>query len=310
MPFHVRVTPKGKGATTDEVRLDLTREQLEDRFLKPYREGRPIVIGGRTISASELERIRISHSEESSEVLLPVVREKQRRSNAITFISDDWYVANEGKDVTDEYITGPPGQAIDVRLGKPDEGKSVNEIVNPDTRSVFVVHGRNYRARDAMFEFLRSLGLQPLEFAEAIHGVERGSPYIGDILDFAFKKAQAVVVLLTSDDEARLREELLEEYDPPHEKDLTGQARPNVLFEAGMAIGRNDERTVLVQLGDVRPFSDVSGRHVVRLSDRTEKRQDIALRLKNAGCDVNMIGVSWHTAGRFDESMKFDDQEV
>ncbi len=87
--------------------------------------------------------------------------------------------------------------------------------------------------------------------------------------------------------------------DPPFEKVLTGQARPNVLFEAGMAFASHPDKTVLVQIGTVRPFSDIAGRHVIRMDDSGAKRQNLALRLKTAGCSVDLEGTDWHTAGNF-----------
>lgn len=79
--------------------------------------------------------------------------------------------------------------------------------------------------------------------------------------------AQAVLVIFTGDDMAMLANSLQREDDPEYEKSLTPQARPNVLFEAGMAFGVHSERTILVQIGEVRPFSDIAGRHVIRLDD-------------------------------------------
>jgi len=151
------------------------------------------------------------------------------------------------------------------------------KTMNP--KCVFVVHGRNMALRDSMFSFLRAIGLQPLEWSQALKETGEASPYIGHVLDTAFSKAQAIVVLMTPDDEARLRQEFHSPTDDHFEKQLTAQARPNVLFEAGMAMGRDAKRTVLVQVGQLRPFSDISGRHVLRLKNTSPSRQELADRL-------------------------------
>lgn len=168
---------------------------------------------------------------------------------------------------------------------------------NPQT--VFVIHGRNEAVRKSMFEFLRAIGLKPLEWSQAIAETKEASPYIGQVLDAAFRVAQAVVVLMTPDDQAWLGKEFQTPRDESYEKQPTGQARPNVLFEAGMAMGRDPKRTVLVQVGDLRPFSDVGGRYVVRLDDSSERRHDLAERLRTAGCAVDLSGRDWHKAGSF-----------
>jgi len=169
-----------------------------------------------------------------------------------------------------------------------------------DPRNVFVVHGRNAEARNALFRFLRSIGLHPLEWSHAIELTGKAAPYIGEILDVAFANAQAVLVLMTPDDEARLRQSYRQLGDPDYERSLTGQARPNVLFEAGMALGRYPDRTLLVELGILRPFSDIGGRHVLKLTNSSPARQNVATRLKNAGCPVDLTGTDWHTEGDFE----------
>lgn len=165
--------------------------------------------------------------------------------------------------------------------------------------SVFVVHGRNQRLRKALFSFLRSVGLQPIEWQRALALTKKASPYVGEILDAAFREAGAIVVLISPDDEARLKPEFWKQGEPAYEKRFTGQARPNVLFEAGMAMGRNPNSTVLVQVGKARPFSDIGGRHVVHLSNSAESRLELGTKLRNAGCDVNMSGTDWVTEGDF-----------
>jgi predicted nucleotide-binding protein len=151
-----------------------------------------------------------------------------------------------------------------------------------------------------MFRFLRSVGLDPLEWTQALRKTKDGSPYIGTILEAAFGEAAAVVVLLTPDDEAQLRGEFVRPNDPEYERKLTGQARPNVLFEAGMAFGKSPERTVLVQIGSIRPFSDVAGRHIVHMSNQPTSRNELITKLANAGCNVDTSGNDWLSEGDFD----------
>ena len=173
-------------------------------------------------------------------------------------------------------------------------------------RNVFVVHGRNKAARFSMFEFLRAIGLAPIEWSKAVSMTGEGSPYIGEVLTTALGAAQAIVVLLTPDDVAYLRSEYANgDADP--ETTHFGQARPNVLFEAGMAMGRDPARTILVELGELRSFSDVAGRHVLRMNNEIGMRKQLAERLRTAGCDVDTSGEDWHVAGDFVQPPRLDE---
>jgi len=169
----------------------------------------------------------------------------------------------------------------------------------PDPRNVFVIFGRNEAAQKAMFAFLRSIGLNPLDWGQLIKATGKASPYVGEILQQGFAMASAAVAIMTPDDEARLKQEFWQESDGKSEKEFSGQPRQNVLFEAGMAIGTYEDRTVIVELGQLRPLSDLSGRHVVRMDGSKAKRNELADRLHTAGCNVNTGGTEWHSAGDF-----------
>lgn len=168
-----------------------------------------------------------------------------------------------------------------------------------DTKRVFVVHGRDDAVRTGMFDFLRAIGLNPMEWSEAIQLTGKASPYIGEILDVAFDHAQAIVVISTPDDEVRLSNHLVLANDPDDERTFKMQARANVIFEAGMGFGRHPDRTILVEIGRVKAFSDVAGRHVIRLNNTEGKRKDLADRLKTAGCAVVFATEGWKTTGNF-----------
>lgn len=165
-------------------------------------------------------------------------------------------------------------------------------------KTVFVVYGRNAEARQSMFDFLRSIHLHPIEWSKARAMTGEASPYLGTILDVAFEAAQAVVVLFTPDELVTLRPEYADGVSDPELNPAT-QARPNVLFEAGMAMGRHPERTILVELGRMRSFSDIFGRHAVRITNEPHVRHDLALRLETAGCDIDISGVDWYQSGNF-----------
>jgi predicted nucleotide-binding protein len=168
-------------------------------------------------------------------------------------------------------------------------------------KQVFVVHGRNMLIRNALFTFLRALGLSPLEWTALVEATGNPSPHINEILKVGFKISNSAVVLLTPDDEARAREEFRQLDDPDYERTLSPQPRPNVLFEAGMAMAHFPDRTVLVQVGWSRPFSDIAGIHSIKMDNTLEKRRDLARRLKLAGCEIIDLdsSIEWQTAGNF-----------
>lgn len=199
-----------------------------------------------------------------------------------------------------EHLTATQKEiASEIREADSSEGVEIM-----DSRRVFVIHGRNEAARTAMFDWLRALDLKPTEWGEAIKMTGKTSPYIGEILEAAFSNAQAVVALMTDDEEVQLRDSLLKEGEA---SSRAFQARPNVIFEAGLAFGLHPKRTIIVELGNLRPFSDLSGIHVIRLDNTAARRQDFIERLKIAGCSVDIDGkTDWTTTGNFEAAVKHD----
>ncbi len=156
-----------------------------------------------------------------------------------------------------------------------------------------------------MFRFLRTINLEPLEWERVVKETGKGSPTVMEVLDRGFDMAQAVVVLFTADDLARLRKRYQRSDDPVQEKELTFQPRPNVLFEAGLAFGRNPTRTIIVQItkDEMRSISDLQGVHVIRMDDTSGKRSALLERLRTAGCAVQSEGTDWYSEGNFDKAM-------
>jgi len=69
------------------------------------------VIGGRAIPIDDLTKIRINRAEQPSAELRPSVRAERSGQELRTPVSEDWLIARKGEDVTDRFITEPPGSS-------------------------------------------------------------------------------------------------------------------------------------------------------------------------------------------------------
>ncbi|MFD2422166.1 hypothetical protein [Amycolatopsis pigmentata] len=135
--YHVRLSTRSD-PSRDIVQLDLTGQQLEVRFLKPYREGKPIVARGKTVPINDLVQLRINRTDQSSEHLRSIVQAERRASTVVTFIPDEWYIAEKGEEVTDEFIVEPPGSERGLAA---DPGNTQNQMSG-------TVQGHVVQARD------------------------------------------------------------------------------------------------------------------------------------------------------------------
>ncbi|OAN41061.1 hypothetical protein A4X16_12060 [Microbacterium sp. H83] len=109
-----------------------------------------------------------------------------------------------------------------------------------------------------------------------------------------------MIVLMTPDDLAYVKADF---YDPvrddPREARETGQARQNVIFEAGWAMALGQEKVILVRVGDVRPLSDIDGLNYVWLTNDVDSRRQLITRLRNCDVEVHDNHDRWREAGIF-----------
>jgi predicted nucleotide-binding protein len=170
-------------------------------------------------------------------------------------------------------------------------------------KNVYVIHGHNQVIRDAMYAFLRALGLQPIEREIAVDWTGEAAPFVDRIIDVAFEHAQAVIVLLTAEDKIRLREKFWDEHDKNNEKIFRTQSSQDQIFEVGYAFGKAPTRTILVQIGDVKLFTDIEGRYISNFTGSASDRHTLKNQLKRAGCVVEDKGISWLSAGNFQDNV-------
>lgn len=195
-------------------------------------------------------------------------------------------------------ITAALPNKIEIMPVRPSSGRTNSRpIKQTKNNTIFVVHGRDYQLNQDMFTFLRALGLNAVEFSQAINATAGANPNITKIVKGALKRAQGVLVMFSPDEEARLKTKFRTSKDS---RKLEGQSRLNVIFEAGIALGAHPEKTLLVEVGSVRNISDIAGMHIPRLTDDAASRKDLAERLrKKLKLKVNTTGDYWLKVGHF-----------
>jgi predicted nucleotide-binding protein len=172
-------------------------------------------------------------------------------------------------------------------------------MVSSDPTKVFLSFGRNSDINRALLTFLSSIGLSTLDFKDAIRLTGNVNPTIEEILDSIFSYAQVAIVILTPDDDVKLKKKYQQPNDSESDKNINNQARGSVLFEAGLLLGKHPERTILLQLGDIKTFSFFVDDYFLPFDGSPNSRIELATRLKALGCFINQIGQAWLTSGDF-----------
>jgi|GEM_PF-3961398 len=193
-------------------------------------------------------------------------------------------------DIAREYDALP--KLLDYKLKTfwrtPKKSETENTMTNvppgkPDR--VFIIHGRNGALLDELRQWFDSLGLHAKGF-EDLRVELGGSPTIMQVIEKGMTEARAIVALITPDEVAYLRPEFHRDRDMPVDRERW-QARPNVIFEAGMAFAMaGTKRTLLLVAGNAELFTDVSGIHYLSVPHDAASRDRLKTALRNMGCEI------------------------
>ena len=134
--------PGTRSAPHDALALDKDADWIEEHIAAPRREGRDIFIDGQVFSWDSIDQIRITETDQTSEQLLPQIRARRQSDPVWHRIPDRWYVARDGRDVTEQFITGPPGTGP-----RTDASKATTFAGN--RKAVMVIYGHDKQANDA-----------------------------------------------------------------------------------------------------------------------------------------------------------------
>ena len=158
-------------------------------------------------------------------------------------------------------------------------GYGENPATNSQTSAlsntkVFIVHGHDNAAREAVARVVSKLGLIPIILHE--------QPNRGATIIEKFERHADVgfaIILLTPDDEGRAK----------GEEKLSERARQNVILELGYFVGRLKRKRVMVlRKGDVEVPSDIFGMVYEPLDDAGAWRFKLGAELKAAGYSIDL----------------------
>ena len=150
----------------------------------------------------------------------------------------------------------------------------------PDTAGkpqfVFLVHGRAMDKAESIARYVEKLGPRVVILSEQPNKGRTVIEKFEDHSDVTF-----AIVLMTGDDEGRLRGSSRQELKP--------RARQNVVLELGYFLARLGRRLVVVLYEDgVELPSDYTGVLYIRLDDSGAWRHELARELKAAGLSVDL----------------------
>lgn len=171
-----------------------------------------------------------------------------------------------------------------------------------DERSVLVICGKDQRLQGSMFRFLRAIGLCPVLAEHYRRRTQRGAVDPHEALLTALRNVCAVLILLTGDDEAKVRyPRRMPEYYQEDRLHPPFQPQLHVLFAAGMALAVCPGKTILLKRGHLRPCSNLADHGIIELGDSTEQRSALIEELQAAGCTIDRSNHQWLRTGDFSD---------
>ncbi|EMK3376588.1 nucleotide-binding protein [Vibrio parahaemolyticus] len=271
MYYHVTIKPKSDN-WYGEYKTDLTRDQLVSRYVEPYEQGQPILINGKTVTPDDIERIKFYFSEKTIESYVPAIRAEDMNSS-VAVIGGPTYTQtaiSRSKDVTDDFIAGPPGYKKRLQELTPSKKEHIL-----DKSKVFIVHGHDDAAQTKAARFVEKLGLEAIILHEK---ASSGRTIIEKIEHYS--NVGFAIVLYTPDDIGNIKIKADE---------LNGRARQNVVFEHGYLIGKLGRENVaaLVEQPIELP-NDISGVVYINIDEAAAWQLQLAKEMKQSGYNIDM----------------------
>ena len=234
--------------------------EIKEEIIIPYLKGEQFMFNGYFFEKAEVERILIKESAYTSKMYADAMN-KAYSDDPIYFTRGD-IVSDEDKYTTD----------ITRRILK--ECKSLIHEAAPKSK-VFIVHGHDGEAKQAVARFIEKLGLEAIILHEQ---ASSGKTIIEKIE--ANSNVGFAIVLYTPCDLGRSKE---------GKDQLEPRARQNVVFEHGYLIGKIGRKNVCALVkGNIETPTDISGVVYIKMDEGDGWKYGVAKEMKACGYEVDL----------------------
>lgn len=275
MPYyHVFIetnAPSEKYYELDKTDLSDVKEEI----IIPYLKGGQFMFDGYILNQAKVKRILIKESDCSSEEYATRERAKLSRNVIMVILPRD-IVGSRAytRDITNSIIKECESQ-IQEATTKPEAPTPNNPQPPMDKSKVFIVHGHDGEAKQAVARFVEKIGLEAIILHEQANS---GKTIIEKIE--ANSNVGFGIVLYTPCDLGASQEK---------KDELKPRARQNVIFEHGYLIGKIGRENVCALVkGDIETPNDISGVVYIKMDEADSWKYAVGKEMKACGYDIDL----------------------
>ncbi len=274
--YHVRITTTtSKNPYYEWDKTDLS--EIKKRIVIPFLKEERVRFSGQFLPALDIRSIVIVESEWTVKEHHHYINEKAK-TQGIFIIYSPSIMFNEGeryvRDISDRVFEECSSQ-IQEATPKSNALTSDKPSKTMDKSKVFIVHGHDGEAKQAVARFVEKIGFEAIILHEQ---ASSGKTIIEKIE--ANSNVGFAIVLYTPCDLGASKEK------PDQQKP---RARQNVIFEHGYLIGKIGRKNVCALVkGDIEKPNDISGVVYIKIDEGDGWKYTVAKEMKTCGYDIDL----------------------
>ena len=274
--YHVRITTTtSKNPYYEWDKTDLS--EIKKRIVIPFLKEERVRFSGQFLPALDIRSIVIVESEWTVKEHHHYINEKAK-TQGIFIIYSPSIMFNEGeryvRDISDRVFEECSSQ-IQEATPKSNALTSDKPSKTMDKSKVFIVHGHDGEAKQAVARFVEKSGFEAIILHEQ---ASSGKTIIEKIE--ANSNVGFAIVLYTPCDLGASKEK------PDQQKP---RARQNVIFEHGYLIGKIGRKNVCALVkGDIEKPNDISGVVYIKIDEGDGWKYTVAKEMKTCGYDIDL----------------------